>query len=76
VPRLVLVDDNGREMFSGQVSQANVARTAAFLRRHMKTFQAIAAAKNAMTAVVEGVEQLTGALALAPPAPRGRRSRR
>jgi hypothetical protein len=75
VPRLVLVDDDGREMFSGQVSRANVERTAAFLRRNLGSLQVIANARRAVSLVVDGLGQL-GAIALPPPPPPKRRARR
>lgn len=78
MPRLVLVDDDGREMFSGQVSRANVERTAAFLRKNMATIQMIARAKQAVTTVVDAFDQvgrLNSVLVSAPRPPR-RKARR
>jgi hypothetical protein len=75
VPRLLLVDDDGREMFAGQVSRANVERVAQFLRANMGTLQLIARARTAVAQVFEVVDQVKE---LAPPSPRprARRSRR
>lgn len=73
MPRLVLLEDDGRELFAGPVSRANVARVAAFLREHMGTLQALARARRAVSSVVDSVEQVTGLLASAAPPPRRRR---
>lgn len=47
MPRLVLFDDNGRELFAGDISRQNVFLVARFIRKHMPTFRALAAMKQA-----------------------------
>jgi hypothetical protein len=80
VPRLVLYDDDGRELFAGDVSESNVQIVARFLRRNMGALHAAAAFKKSL----EGLGELLGPL-LDPkrrgapprkPAPRARGARR
>jgi hypothetical protein len=71
MPSLVLVDDDGRELFRGAVSQENVEIIAGFVARHMETFRGIAAFKQALNQLVDA-----GELRARPPAPRPRPRRR
>lgn len=52
MPRLVLFDDDGRELFAGDVSRSNVEIIARFLRRNMPALRAAAIAKQAVTALL------------------------
>ena len=66
MPQLLLVDDDGRELFRGAVSRENVEILAKFLRRHLDTLRGIALIKRAF-------DRLTPALAAPAPPPRRRR---
>ncbi len=50
MPRLVLFEDDGREIFAGDVSDENVALVGRFLRRNAGAFRAAAAFKQALEA--------------------------
>jgi len=52
MPALLLVDDDGRELFRGAVSSQNVEILAGFVARHMETFRGIAAFKRALDQLV------------------------
>jgi len=66
MPRLILQDDDGRELFAGQVSQQNVEIVAGFLRRNMATLQSLAAFKKTL----EGFGEIFGPLLGDAPPPR------
>jgi hypothetical protein len=68
VPRLVLLADDGRELFAGQVAPAHVRAVAAWLRRNAGLVRAAAATAHA----VAETRKLLG-LAAPPPARRSRR---
>jgi hypothetical protein len=51
MPRLVLLDDDGRQLFSGDVSQANVSALMGFLRRNATALRAMAAVRAAWSSV-------------------------
>jgi hypothetical protein len=72
MPRLVLFDDDGRELFAAPVSQENVRAVAGFIRRNMQALQAAAAFKRALDA---GADMLAG-LAAPPARPIARRRSR
>ena len=74
MPQLILVDDDGRELFRGDVSVRNVEILARFVHRHMATFKGIAAIKRAIDEIGRAGEFVT--LPSAPPAPRTRSRRR
>lgn len=77
MPRLVLYEDDGRELFSAPVSQENVKVVAGFIRRNMQTFQAAAAIKRALDAAGDVFAGLAAPPARPMSRPRGsRRPRR
>lgn len=53
MPRLLLLDDDGSELFAGDVSRANVEIVARFLRRNMVALQAAALAKRVISAFAD-----------------------
>lgn len=53
MPRLVLLDDDGRELFSGQVSRRNVTIVAGFLRENLHVLRSIVAVKQAMISALD-----------------------
>jgi hypothetical protein len=67
VPRLVLLEDDGRELFAGRVSRENVERVAGFLRTNMGTLKAISDARSAVAAFLEAMDPLARLLAPKPP---------
>lgn len=71
MPRLVLQDDNGRELAQAPISAANVARLAAFLRRHRAGFKVAAGVTRVLPALLElGAALGLGSLLVGPaPAP-------
>lgn len=70
MPRLVLYEDDGRVLFQGNVSRANVEIVARFLRRNMNTLRVIAGVKRGLEAAVLNLLSPTAA-----PAPPRRRRR-
>jgi hypothetical protein len=70
MPFLVLVDDDGRQLFRGAVSKENVEILARFVGRHMETFRGIAACKRILDQLVDAGELVPA------PAPRPRPRRR
>lgn len=63
MPRLVLLEDDGRELFSGKISRQNVEMLGAFIRRNMPALRAAASYKRAIDAAGE----LFGAFFGSPP---------
>lgn len=59
MPRLVLLEDDGSELFSGAVSRENVEILGRFIKRNLPAFRAAAAYKRALDAAGE----LFGAIA-------------
>jgi anti-sigma factor RsiW len=70
VPRLVLVDDNGRELGAADVSPENVEIVAAFLQRHIGAFRSFARLVQMYRRGMGQLEDLIPA-----PAPARRRAR-
>jgi hypothetical protein len=62
MPRLVLFDDNGRQIFAGDVSHANVETVARFLRSHMTTLRVAAEVNRGVGELVNGVGNLADKL--------------
>lgn len=58
MPRLLLLDDDGSQLFAGDVSRANVEIVARLLRRHMTTLRAAADVKRGVGDLVDGVGKL------------------
>lgn len=74
MPRLVLYDDHGRQLFSGEVAQKNVDLVAHFLKRHMGTFKAVASLKRSVDELLDAANRIgDGVARIAPPPPRRRR---
>lgn len=65
MPRLILVDDDGRELGSAPVSRENVESAAAFLHRHGAAFRMVAS-------IVREFREVRDALGVTPPASRPR----
>lgn len=78
MPRLVLLEDNGRELFRGEISRANVRRLALFLRRNMGVFRAAAATARAVRELLGegGIAELAPRVTAAAPARRRRKEGR
>lgn len=77
MPRLVLEDDDGRVLFSGEVSRKNVEIVARFLRRNMPALQAAVAVKQVFSQISELLQAEPRLPSLdAPARPRARGGRR
>jgi len=74
MPRLDLVGDDGRVLFSGQVAQKHVDQVARWLKNNMATLQTIANGKRAIDDLVEAAQRVLGAVN--PPPVRRLRGRR
>ncbi len=72
MPRLIVEDDDGRELFAGQISQENLAAVARFLRRHHATLRTVATVKRSIDSVIEAISALP---AIPPPRSLPRRKR-
>lgn len=71
----MLLEDDGRELFSGHISRANVRRLALFLRRHLGVFRAAAATARAVRELLgQGSPELAPRVVAAAPTRRRRRT--
>jgi hypothetical protein len=73
MPAVLIVDDDGREIFRGALSAENLDVVGAFFARHIDTFRGLAAFKRALD---QAMAAHVAAVGPEPPAPRPRRRRR
>ena len=72
MPRLVLLEDDGSQVFAGDLSRANFVRLVGFLRRNQGVIGSAAAAIRTVRAACEAI----ALMAAAPPRTLPRNSRR